>query len=703
MSSLIDGFEYDIFISYRHNDNRSGWVTEFVKALQEELAATIKEPVSVYFDSNPHDGLLETHNVDKSLEGKLKCLIFIPILSQTYCDPKSFAWQHEFVAFNRMAREDQFGRDIKLSNGNVASRILPIKIHDLDAEDKATIENEIGAVLRAIDFIYKESGVNRPLRANEENPGKNQNQTTYRNQLNKVANAVKEVIAAMRAPAQRIAQPQRNTVAGRTGKPSWKTIAMMSLGMMILFALIYGLSQFAAAPDVEPVTVDKSIAVLPFADMSANHDQEFFGDGVAEEIINVLVQVPDLRVIARTSSFQYKGKNEDLRKIGAALGVSTILEGSVRKSKNQLRVTAQLINIADGSHLWSKTYDRSAEDVFKVQDEIAREVVEAMKITLSGKLAPTHPSTTNEDAYNLYRQGMFFLDQASDQGNRKALEFFERAIALDSNLAAGWQGIGTARFRLWQPTNPEWPKVRAAAMKALSLDPRLPEPHVILCLVACTAYDWPLANDEVKKAYALDPKNSAALRNYGRMLFMFGKFNEGMEFVNRAVAIDPVSVNSFSYLGKAKYLAGNFEEALLAYDRASELSPLTSFSIGRIDRSLLTLQLKGPKVLLSQMESEPNPAIKLASTSIAQFVLKQYPEADKNLAGLIKGFSNKNAYEIATAYAYRNDFDNTILWLERAYAQGERPLQLASVDPALKAFRHQPRFKALMKKMNFPE
>ena len=187
MPAIIPNYEYDIFISYRHNDNRSGWVTEFVKALQEELAATIKEPVSVYFDSNPHDGLLETHNVDKSLEGKLKCLIFIPILSQTYCDPKSFAWQHEFCAFVQSSRVEAGGSspfglaeptargqgavgglDIKLSNGNVSSRILPIKIYDLDAEDKAIIENEIGGVLRAIEFIYKEPGVNRPLKSSDD-------------------------------------------------------------------------------------------------------------------------------------------------------------------------------------------------------------------------------------------------------------------------------------------------------------------------------------------------------------------------------------------------------------------------------------------------------------------------------------------------------------------------------------------------------
>jgi hypothetical protein len=206
MASFVPGFENDIFISYRHNDNRSGWVTDFVSALQEELAATIKEPLSIYFDKNPHDGLLETHNVDKSLEGKLKCLIFIPIISQTYCDPKSFAWQHEFCAFNKLAKEDQFGRDIKLSNGNVASRILPIKIHELDAEDKATIEIELSGALRAIEFIYNEPGVNRPLKIGDDR-NTNQNKTDYRNQINKVANAVKVLMNAIYRPEAALLNP----------------------------------------------------------------------------------------------------------------------------------------------------------------------------------------------------------------------------------------------------------------------------------------------------------------------------------------------------------------------------------------------------------------------------------------------------------------------------------------------------------------
>ena len=166
--------------------------------LNKELEANIKEKLSVYFDSNPADGLLETDSVDKSLAGKLKCLIFIPIISRTYCDTSSFAWQYEFCAFNKLAKDDKFGRDIKLASGNVASRILPVKIHGLDPEDTKMLEDELGGVPRSIDFIYKSAGVNRPLRVNEDHPQDNLNNTYYRDQINKVANAVKELISAMK-------------------------------------------------------------------------------------------------------------------------------------------------------------------------------------------------------------------------------------------------------------------------------------------------------------------------------------------------------------------------------------------------------------------------------------------------------------------------------------------------------------------------
>ena len=194
MSSIIEGYNYDIFISYRQKDNKhDGWVTEFVNNLKGELESTFKEEISVYFDINPHDGLLETHDVDESLKDKLKCLVFIPIISRTYCDPKSFAWEHEFKAFVEQASKDQFGLKVKLPNGNVASRVLPIRIYDLDNSDIKLCELVLGGVLRGLDFVFRSPGVNRPLKPSDD-PEKNLSKTFYPDQINKVANAIKEII-----------------------------------------------------------------------------------------------------------------------------------------------------------------------------------------------------------------------------------------------------------------------------------------------------------------------------------------------------------------------------------------------------------------------------------------------------------------------------------------------------------------------------
>jgi Tfp pilus assembly protein PilF len=199
MLSIIPGYTYDIFISYRQKDNKyDGWVTEFVDNLKRELGATFKEEISVYFDIDHHDGLLETHDVDASLKEKLKCLIFIPVISRTYCDPKSFAWEHEFKAFIEQVSNDQFGLRIPLPNGNVASRVLPVRIHEPDISDIKLCESVLGGALRGIDFIYRSAGVNRPLRASEDRPLDNLNKVYYRDQINKVANAIDELIGSLK-------------------------------------------------------------------------------------------------------------------------------------------------------------------------------------------------------------------------------------------------------------------------------------------------------------------------------------------------------------------------------------------------------------------------------------------------------------------------------------------------------------------------
>ena len=228
MASLIPGYEYDIFISYRQKDNKyDGWVTEFVENLKKELEATFKEEISVYFDINPHDGLLETHDVDESLKEKLKCLVFIPIISRTYCDPKSFAWEHEFKAFVEQASNDQLGLKVKLLNGNVASRILPVRIHDLDSEDITQCESVLGSVLRGIEFIYKEPGVNKPLTSDDDDR-KNLNNTKYRIQINKVANSIKEIITGIIQFEEKPSEALKNIsqaapTAGKTpGPATWR-------------------------------------------------------------------------------------------------------------------------------------------------------------------------------------------------------------------------------------------------------------------------------------------------------------------------------------------------------------------------------------------------------------------------------------------------------------------------------------------------
>ncbi len=199
MASLIPGYEYDIFISYRQKDNKyDGWVTEFVDNLERELDSMFKEEINVYFDINPSDYLLENYDVDASLKDKLRCLVFIPVISRTYCDPKSFAWEYEFKPFVEQASGDTFGIKVKLPNSNTASRILPVRIHDLDSSDVTLFESTIGGVLRPIDFIYKETGVNRQLRAKDDDIIKSTDQVLYRDQINKVALAIREIIQGMR-------------------------------------------------------------------------------------------------------------------------------------------------------------------------------------------------------------------------------------------------------------------------------------------------------------------------------------------------------------------------------------------------------------------------------------------------------------------------------------------------------------------------
>lgn len=636
--AALPHFEYDIFISYRHNDNRSGWVTDFVNALQEELAATIKEPLSIYFDKNPHDGLLETHHVDKSLEGKLKCLIFIPIISQTYCDPKSFAWQHEFCAFNKLSKEDQVGRDIKLGNGNVASRILPIKIHDLDAEDKTIIENEIGGALRAIEFIYKEPGVNRPLKPSDDR-SINQSKTDYRNQVNKVAGGVKDLITALRSPSLTKAEQVRS-VSELVPTSTKRKLSLTAAAFLCLGLTGYALIYFTGMGGNFFKERDRSIAVLPFENMNRDSTQDYFSNGIAEDILNHLVKISDLKVKSRTSTLQYKGTTKTAPVIGDELGVSNIVEGSVRRVGEKVRIVVQLIDTETDTHLWSETYDRDFKDVLSLQSEIAIEIARALEVRLTAgeKNNIEKEATQNVTAYDYFLKAQEFFRR----GNAKktdleiALQLTNKAIQSDKNFARAYVLKGWLWFNLGSFGVPEkvwYDSVMFNADQAIRLDPAAPEALLMKGNVfhyLGKMKEWDVL---VKKAYSLAPNNPEAMGAYGWQLLQEGK-EEGADLMlksaeNQFSSKDPNSY--FPYIG-AYFSTGNWEKVEQLCNQQKMLNP----------------ESIGPYLALAQAYSHQGEYDKaIEEMKAAEKINPNYPWVIDRTAWI---YFRKNDYEAAAKY-----------------------------------------------------
>ncbi len=542
MASLLPGFEYDIFISYRQKDNRyDGWVTEFVTQLKKELEATFKDEISVYFDANPFDGLLETNDVDKSLEGKLKCLIFIPIISQTYCDPKSFAWRQEFQVFNKLAKEDSYGRDIKLGNGNVSSRILPVKIHELDQEDLSMLEAELGGMLRSVEFIFKSAGVNRPLKSDDDRK-ENLNRTYYRDQINKVANAVKEIITAIRNPSRTQAQPRKEVVVPAKRHTSRRLLAFTSAAVLALVLAVYFIYSFTNARR------DGSIAVIPFADLSQAHDQEWFCDGMTEEILSHLSRINGIRVISRTSCMKYKGSKTAAKDIAQELGVTHILEGSIRKSADRIRVTVQLIDAVKDEHIWSKNYDfTDSKDIFSLQASVSTNVAKLLKgsLTQQDKESISKTSTDNPAAYELYLKGRFFWAFRTAESNDSAEHYYKHALELDPNYALAYAGLADC-YTLGQQRMTAVEEIEVAKIylaKALALDSNLCEALTTKGFIEShIEYDWQKGERTLARAIEINPNYSIARLYHGNINIFTGRsINEGLAEVKKALELDPLS------------------------------------------------------------------------------------------------------------------------------------------------------------------
>src|ERR1035437_150430 len=467
MASLIPGYEYDIFISYRQKDNKyDGWVTEFVDNLKRELEATFKEEISVYFDINPHDGLLETHDVDASLKEKLQCLIFIPIISRTYCDPKSFAWEHEFVAFVEQALKDQFGLKVKLPNGNVANRVLPVRIHDLDKDDIKLCESVLEGVLRGVEFIYKEPGVNKPL-TSEDDEKKNLNKTKYRIQINKIANAIKEIISGLIAgevvSGKEKAEPQlpweevkKEKRILEKKKPVGSKKRLMQSGVFSIIILALLIAIYAYPKIFKRGVLEKhrpsgekiSIAVLPFKNMTRDTIWNFWQDGIQFNLISSLSNIRELRVIQKdniNTVFHGTGitQNNPLTAglagtISKNLDADVFVYGSIVQAGPAIRVDAQLIDIKTKEVLKSFSLDRPSteKNIIQIVDTLSQKIRSFLVISkLIKEVYPDiqiDPLTTNSP--EAFRYFIYGGNSMSNGDWNKAREWYLKSIEIDSNF-----------------------------------------------------------------------------------------------------------------------------------------------------------------------------------------------------------------------------------------------------------------------------
>jgi TolB-like protein/tetratricopeptide (TPR) repeat protein len=446
------------------------------------------------------------------------------------------------------------------------------------------------------------------------------------------------------------------------------------------------------------VANDKSIAVLPFVNMSSDQEQEYFSDGLSEELLNLLAQVPQLRVIARTSSFSFKGKEMDIAEIAHRLNVAHVLEGSVRKSGDTLRITAQLIRASDSSHLWSQTYDRPLADVFEVQDEIAATVVAQLKIKLLGEAPKSR--VTDPKAYALFLRANALQDKFTPEAAKEAFALYEQGLAIDPGYLEAWRKMAAVRFNEatigLRPVDEAYRQAREYIDKALAIDPDFGRGHDGLAVIALYHdLDPAAAAQHWRRALALDPTNPSILMNSTDLALTLGRYDLGIKVDEYVAALDPVSAMKQSYLGSLYLAAGRLDEAAQAFRAGLSLSPGSSgasFSLGQ------TLLLKGePQAALEAMRAESSASERLAGLAIAHHTLQQTRESDAALRQLIEAHGNTAPYRIAGVLAWRGEADRALEWLDKAVAGHDTLLFTVTADPLFASIHADPRWIAFLR------
>jgi serine/threonine-protein kinase len=515
---------------------------------------------------------------------------------------------------------------------------------------------------------------------------------------------------AFEATPEGIKRTEAADAAGQRSRGgAWIYIVLVGAALSVGLFFVGRYTAERATPRQSEAAIgpQKSIAVLPLINESGDPKDEYFSDGLSEELIAALAQINGLKVIGRSSSFRFKDRHEEPKAIGEKLGVTTLLEGTVRKQGERVRIVAELVNAADGIALWTRTFDRELKDIFAVQEEIARAVAESLKVTLLGSQdRPAQRGTpSNVEAHNAYLQGHFHFQRRNLEDYRKAVGYFDQAIRLDPDYALAyaersesWTFIGD----LTGQHEPAWSKARSDAEKAVAVAPDLAEAHAALGWVRFFV-DWKFTEglSELKRAKELSPGNPTANDLLARVILYLGRLDEAERQARYAAELDPLSVIAQGNLARVLLFAGKLDEADAAARKAAELQP-ASASSHRWQVVIAVLRGDG-ETALREAQLEPDEGYRRFELALAQQVRGNRQAADAALADLIASGRHQLAFQIAEVYAIRGEKDKAFEWLQIAFDEHDTGTLTLLVDPLLRSLRDDPRYKNLLAKLGLPE
>jgi tetratricopeptide (TPR) repeat protein len=709
MSSIIEGFNYDIFISYRQKDNKyDGWVTEFVDHLKRELEATFKEEVSVYFDINPHDGLLETHDVNASLKEKLKCVVFIPILSRTYCDSKSFAWESEFKAFINKASQDKFGLRVTLSNGNVATRLLPVRIHDLDIKDIKLCELAIGGMLRGIDFIYKSAGVNRPLRSKEENPQENLNHTFYRDQINKVALAIKDIIediegsvaydqvkdkilqseehqetkkAIIDEPApEKMNKSKKNIIADDSGPHLAKRLLFLKrsslISVPVMFILIAILLIFSSGSTL-PFSKRDWIIITDFDNQTGN---PVFDKSLYTAFSLSINQSSYINVFPKSRMYEtlMRMKIEDMafiddkrgREIATREGFKIYIVPGIVEIGKRYVITAKIMESSTGNTLRSEIlYADTQDKILGTLDQLCKKIRRNLgesRYNIATQDKPLAKVTTSSlEALKLYSLG---IDHHLTVDFAGAKDYYEHALQVDTGFTAAKASLGSLMIEKFDQV-----KGRELLKQAIKYIDNLTEREKlgILAFYAVNVdKNLPKGIEYTKMRIELYPDDPVAHNNLGWYYQNSGRFEEAVKEYKAAIRINPNMALTYSgilwiYLEKL----GKADSGLVWSEKMIADNPQNAWSYINLGSAWICLDSLKKAVIAYEKACEMNQNLtinlfRLAHTyrlqgrfNKALAILKKIPEIDPNDASAY--------YDLGVNYQSMDNQEEARIYLNR--------------------------------------